>query len=157
MLQEIRHCIWLRQTDIQVCESKSAKATADAFTEAIKFLVSVTIQPPTDNPVSGLLQSSSMLVNVPNSSGNTSLHWAALNGHLEAVKLLVDSGADVLAKNNAGHDVAYEAELAGKEVVVNWLLGAQKDDCILEKEEEEEEEDVEIQEGVTQNGYASAG
>lgn len=27
------------------------------------------------------------------------------------------------AKNSAGHDAAFEAEIAGKEEVVNWLLG----------------------------------
>jgi ankyrin repeat protein len=34
------------------------------------------------------------LVNVRNEQGNTPLHWAALNGHLEVVKALVSNGAD---------------------------------------------------------------
>lgn len=34
------------------------------------------------------------LVNLQNNEGNTPLHWAALNGHLEAVELLVKSGGD---------------------------------------------------------------
>ena len=40
------------------------------------------------------------------------------------MKALVDAGADMLVKKKAGHDVAFEAEIAGKEEVVNWLLSA---------------------------------
>jgi len=57
-----------------------------------------------------------------NTSGNTPLHWASLNGHLEAVKLLVQAGADPGVTNRAGHDAVYEAEVNGKEQVVEWLL-----------------------------------
>jgi FOG: Ankyrin repeat len=46
-------------------------------------------------------------VNHRNYSGNTSLHWAALNTHLECVKALVESGADVTVKNDAGHDAVF--------------------------------------------------
>ncbi|CUS09704.1 unnamed protein product [Tuber aestivum] len=58
-----------------------------------------------------------------NSSGNTPLHWAALNGHLDIVKLLMDrGGADPLVANNAGHNVLFEAQSAGKEDVAKFLL-----------------------------------
>ena len=50
------------------------------------------------------------LVNVQNNSGNTALHWAALNGNLECVKLLVQAGADPGIRNNAGKDAVFEAE-----------------------------------------------
>lgn len=59
-----------------------------------------------------------------NASGNTPLHWAALNGHLEVVKVLVMSAnADPTITNEAGHDAVYEAELNDKKDVVEWLLG----------------------------------
>jgi ankyrin repeat protein len=63
-------------------------------------------------------------LNALNESGNTPLHWAALNGHLESVKLLIQSGADVTIINRAGHDAVYEAEINDKNEVVDWLLGA---------------------------------
>jgi ankyrin repeat protein len=62
-----------------------------------------------------------------NTSGNTPLHWASLNGHLEAVKLLVQAGADPGVTNRAGHDAVYEAEVNGKEQVVEWLLTEERD------------------------------
>lgn len=64
------------------------------------------------------------LINAANDAGNTALHWAALNGHLECVKLLVQAGADVTIINKAGHDAVYEAEINDKGDVVDWLLGA---------------------------------
>jgi ankyrin repeat protein len=49
-------------------------------------------------------------VNCRNNSGNTPLHWAALNAHLECVKALVEAGADLDVKNDAGHDAVFLAE-----------------------------------------------
>ncbi|KAL6239447.1 ankyrin repeat-containing domain protein [Aspergillus navahoensis] len=51
-------------------------------------------------------------VNHRNHSGNTPLHWAALNTHLECVKVLVKAGADVSIKNEAGLDAVFLAERA---------------------------------------------
>ncbi|EER18104.1 Ankyrin repeat-containing protein YAR1, putative [Perkinsus marinus ATCC 50983] len=42
-----------------------------------------------------------MVVNQANGQGNTSLHWAALNGHLAVCKILVGAGADATAVNKA--------------------------------------------------------
>lgn len=58
-----------------------------------------------------------------NASGNTALHWASLNGHLEAVKALIAAGGDITIFNKAGHDAVYEAEINDKKEVVDWLLG----------------------------------
>ena len=62
------------------------------------------------------------LLNSQNSSGNTPIHWASLNGHLEAVKVLIGAGADPTITNHAGHDAVYEAEINGRDTVVEWLL-----------------------------------
>ncbi|KAF3932913.1 Espin [Dactylellina cionopaga] len=62
------------------------------------------------------------LLNFPNSSGNTPLHWACLNGHIASVKLLVKAGADPGVLNMAGHDCVYEAEANDKSNVVEWVL-----------------------------------
>lgn len=50
------------------------------------------------------------LINHRNHSGNTPLHWAALNTHLDCVKALVEAGADITVKNNAGLDAVFLAE-----------------------------------------------
>jgi ankyrin repeat protein len=62
------------------------------------------------------------ILNAQNKSGNTALHWAALNGHLESVKHLLEYGADPTITNQRGHDAVYEAELNDKKEVVEWVL-----------------------------------
>lgn len=51
-------------------------------------------------------------MNYRNYTGNTPLHWAALNTHLDCVKALVEAGADLSLKNDAGHDAIFLAERA---------------------------------------------
>lgn len=82
-----------------------------------------------------------VLINAVNDAGNTALHWAALNGHLECVKLLVQAGADVTIINKAGHDAVFEAEINDKGDVVEWLLGAVE----------------ELEKGIGQEGEPSSG
>lgn len=67
-------------------------------------------------------QSKSSHLDAQNAWGNTPLHWASLNGHLEAVKALLAAGAKTDMKNKAGHDAIYEAEINSKDSVVEWLL-----------------------------------
>jgi ankyrin repeat protein len=62
------------------------------------------------------------LVNAHNKSGNTALHWAALNGHVEVLLLLLQHGADPSILNGAGHDALFEAELNEKQEAVEALL-----------------------------------
>ena len=71
-----------------------------------------------------ILSASSQAIplNLQNASGNTPLHWAALNGHLPAVKLLIEAGADPSIINRAGKDAVYEAEVNEKNEVAAWLL-----------------------------------
>ena len=62
------------------------------------------------------------IVNHRNHSGNTPLHWAALNTHLDCVKALVEAGADVSTKNDAGRDAVFLAERTA------WSTGEVKED-----------------------------
>lgn len=84
----------------------------------------------------------SPLINHKNKEGNTPLHWAAYNGHLPVVKLLVEAGADMWVKNAAGHLAMFEAERADKNEVVQYLLEAGGKDVEsggVEKEPTEED------------------
>lgn len=74
----------------------------------------------TVNGSHGVIESG--VLNLQNGSGNTALQWAALNGHLDAVKLLMANGADMWIKNGAGHLAMFEAEQAEKDEVVRFLL-----------------------------------
>ena len=70
-------------------------------------------------------QNPTRLVNHTNVSGNTPLHWAALNGHIEVVKALFLAGADPTIVNGAGRDVVVEAEYSSIESAAEcatWLL-----------------------------------
>ncbi|KAL3423293.1 hypothetical protein PVAG01_05040 [Phlyctema vagabunda] len=62
------------------------------------------------------------ILNAQNKSGNTALHWASLNGHLECVKILLEQGSDPTICNQKGHDAVYEAELNDQKEVVEWVL-----------------------------------
>lgn len=77
------------------------------------------------------------LINHRNNSGNTPLHWAALNTHLDCVKALVEAGADIGIKNDAGHDAVFLAERTA------WSLEEEKEgeDQVQEQQNEGEEED----------------
>lgn len=61
-------------------------------------------------------------INRQNQSGNTALHWSALNGHMEIVKFLLTNGADASILNCSGHDAVYEAEMNDKQDVAEFLL-----------------------------------
>lgn len=105
------------------------------------------------------------LVNHGNKEGNTPLHWAAYNGHLAIVKLLVAAGADMWAKNSAGHLSMFEAERADKSEVVQYLLEAEAQAEAGGKEVESgvtegqpSAEDVaDVQEGIASSDGAQAG
>lgn len=60
----------------------------------------------------------------PNASGNTPLHWAVQQGHLEATKALLElyPNADVLAQNSFGKSVSSEAFAKGVPELVEAVL-----------------------------------
>lgn len=86
--------------------------SANGFTDLLPSLLALP----------GDLKLSAQFVNFGNREGNTALHWAAYNGHLEIVKLLTAAGANMWAKNAAGHLAMFEAERADKNDVVQYLL-----------------------------------
>lgn len=99
---------------------------ANGNTAVVEYLLSL-IGPPETKAAGGAGEDPTALalVNHKNVSGNTPLHWAALNGHLACVKALVTAGADPSLTNEAGHDAVYEAECSGKEggkEVAQWML-----------------------------------
>lgn len=103
---------------------------------------------------------STAFVNHGNKEGNTPLHWAAYNGHLAIVKLLIAAGADMWQKNAAGHLAMFEAERADKNDVVQYLLEAGGKEVERAGEEgQPSEEDVEdVQEGeASSSAQATAG
>ncbi|EEQ33914.1 ankyrin repeat-containing protein [Microsporum canis] len=78
---------------------------ANGNTEILNYLLSLLKSENEERDSSNI-----QIINHKNHSGNTPLHWAALNTHLECVKALVKAGADIILKNNAGHDAVFVAE-----------------------------------------------
>jgi hypothetical protein len=103
------------------------------------------------------------LINRQNAQGNTALHWAAYNGHLEIVKLLVKEGADMWVKNTAGHLAMFEAERADKNEVVQYLLevGGREVERTGQEGTASKEDEVEVHnaadgaDGLTQAGVVN--
>jgi ankyrin repeat protein len=54
-------------------------------------------------------------------SNQTPLHHAVLNGHLNVVKFLVEKGANVKLKNNEGLTATEMARSKGYSAVADWL------------------------------------
>ena len=58
------------------------------------------------------------------STGNTALHYAACNGHENAVRALIEARANVGEHNENGHTPLMEAASAGRVGVAKLLLEA---------------------------------
>jgi hypothetical protein len=97
-------------------------------------------------------------VNAPNKAGNTALHWAALNGHVEVILILLAHGADPSILNATGHDALYEAEVNEKEKAVEVLLreGGQLEGVVGGHEDGEEYDDEEEDEDGEDAGEESS-
>ncbi|KAJ5637159.1 hypothetical protein N7490_007038 [Penicillium lividum] len=85
-------------------------------------------------------------VNHRNHNGNTPLHWAALNTHLECVKALVEAGSDLAIKNDAGHDAVFLAERAA------WSASAEE-----VKEDEDGNQEIEMTIGESEEAEGGEG
>lgn len=69
-----------------------------------------------------------------NEHGNTGLHWAALGGHLDVVKILVEQGATPALANEQNYVPLDLAQFGDKTAVADYFLSFLPD---LEKKHEE--------------------
>lgn len=131
-------CIWQPRMDMKACYIKGTNGITIVTNTMVVLLLDLCKALSDPSP-----QNPTMLavLNCQNKAGNTALHWAALNGHLPAVKVLLENGAgkpftinykkctlgltlsvDPTITNHRGHDAIYEAELNDKTDVVKWVL-----------------------------------
>lgn len=118
---------------------------ANIKTETIKHILSFL-----PKPASGTAPPHPLIAH-KNTAGNTPLHWAALNGHVKIVEVLVlTANADPTVTNDAGHDPVYEAELNEKMDVVEWILGncGGVEEGVGVKQERETNGESSVQEGI---------
>jgi ankyrin repeat protein len=63
-----------------------------------------------------------VFLDMTNEYGNTALHWAALGGHLDAVKLLVETGASPALANDKNYVPLDLASFNNQVEVVDYFL-----------------------------------
>ena len=66
-------------------------------------------------------------LDAPNEYGNTGLHWAALGGHLEVLKLLIENGASPALANDKNYIPLDLASFGEKLDVVDYFLAQVRD------------------------------
>ncbi len=69
-----------------------------------------------------LLKRRSTQIDYRDKNGNTPLHLAVRQNHLEMVKLLVEKGADMEAANNAGLTPLSDARVRGFKEIEDYLI-----------------------------------
>jgi hypothetical protein len=95
-------------------------------------------------------------VNAVNEPQNSAMHWAALTGQAEAVKLLIEHGGDVELKNDQDRTAGMVAAGADKEEVVVVILQMAKDEAAaaasmgVDEMDDEQVKQVAAQAGVDQ-------
>ncbi|KAK5116125.1 hypothetical protein LTR62_008451 [Meristemomyces frigidus] len=98
--------------------------SANGFVDLLKDVLNQLKPSEQEGVANGKAADKPQLINHQNQQGSTALHWAAYNGQLDAVKVLVQAGANMWIKNSAGHLAMFEAERAEKSGVVQFLLEA---------------------------------
>jgi ankyrin repeat protein len=112
-------------TSVDAILSRVQPFQADIYAEVVKILLDIQTTPDSSDVEDKPIEPNSV-VNSQNKSGNTPLHWAALNGHLQIITLLLKQGADPSILNVAGHDALFEAELNERQEAVEVLLAEGK-------------------------------
>ena len=86
-----------------------------------------------ENPnISRKSPSHGVYVSQPGKYGRTALHVAALSGHLTAVKILLNAGADVNSRDYMAGNALYLSIRAGHAGIANVLIEAGADPSILD-------------------------
>lgn len=79
------------------------------------------------NAILFTLSLGSTSIDAQDGDGATGLHWAAYNGHVEAVKLLVERGASVDARTGTEQTPYHWAAISGHVLIMHMLKGAGAD------------------------------
>ena len=62
--------------------------------------------------------------------GETPLHLACLSGNVESAQLLVDSGADLGARDGKGNSVLHLSAASGSTQLIHWLINSGMKDLL---------------------------
>lgn len=115
-----RLLIAARKGDIKTVEQlieRGAKINDDDHTDSMKAFIAVA----QDGRIKFDEQLNEKLAKMINHVGNTALLMAAYNGHIEIVKLLIEKGVNINAKNIYDWTALDCAQKKGHKNIVDWL------------------------------------